>query len=379
VGTTTRNGICDGQPTKQPLLLNTTQPVASLITESTTLWDQSVNISPDIMAVSPSQSLLGFNGERQDTVLGGYPLGNGYRLYNPALRRFTAPDSMSPFGQGGINPYAYCEGDPINHTDPTGHFGIAGGLNLIFMGLMDIAPEGGEAVEAADEGLMIEREPRRAGRDVEHIAACDAERAGADSASASDVTKWTNAPSKRYVLQIGEGNQHDLTTFNTYVDSTRYVNRIPEGNIFGEIANAFPDSKFTSISTSEAPLSVLDKSSRLDIVMHGNRHGGLAMMVENGRRVERIVTPRKLAETLKNYGLSEVGVIKLHSCRIGSGAFPKQLSNLLSSYNIQHGFISAPEGYTTIAHFFNKRLSFPTGIAVQKGDLDVIFEGTRYT
>ena len=65
-------------------------------------------------------SVLGFNGERIDPVLGGYHLGNGYRLYSPSLRRFTSPDSMSPFGKGGINPYAYCEGDPINSTDPTG-------------------------------------------------------------------------------------------------------------------------------------------------------------------------------------------------------------------------------------------------------------------
>ena len=28
---------------------------------------------------------------------------------------------MSPFGEGGLNPYAYCQGDPINRSDPTGH------------------------------------------------------------------------------------------------------------------------------------------------------------------------------------------------------------------------------------------------------------------
>jgi RHS repeat-associated protein len=78
-------------------------------------------------------SLPGFNGERQDQVLGGYHLGNGYRMYNPALRRFTSPDSMSPFGAGSINPYTYCVGDPINNTDPTGHVSI--GL-FIVLGLM---------------------------------------------------------------------------------------------------------------------------------------------------------------------------------------------------------------------------------------------------
>ncbi|SQG00836.1 YD repeat protein [Paucimonas lemoignei] len=67
-------------------------------------------------------SLLGFNGEQPDPVTGCYLLGNGYRAYNPELMRFHSPDSMSPFESGGVNPYAYCVGDPVNMTDPTGHF-----------------------------------------------------------------------------------------------------------------------------------------------------------------------------------------------------------------------------------------------------------------
>lgn len=71
---------------------------------------------------SGMQSLLGFNGEQPDPVTGCYLLGNGYRAYNPVLMRFHSPDSMSPFDSGGVNPYAYCVGDPVNLTDPTGHF-----------------------------------------------------------------------------------------------------------------------------------------------------------------------------------------------------------------------------------------------------------------
>lgn len=66
-------------------------------------------------------SLLGFNGERRDPVTGHYLLGNGYRAFNPVLMRFNSPDSWSPFGKGGLNAYAYCLGDPVNQTDPTGH------------------------------------------------------------------------------------------------------------------------------------------------------------------------------------------------------------------------------------------------------------------
>lgn len=78
--------------------------------------------------------LPGFNGERVDPVSGTYHLGNGYRAYNPVLMRFNCPDSLSPFGAGGINPYAYCAGDPVNHADPSGHvswqgiMGIAAGV-----------------------------------------------------------------------------------------------------------------------------------------------------------------------------------------------------------------------------------------------------------
>jgi RHS repeat-associated protein len=72
-------------------------------------------------AFSGLLSLLGFNGERPDPVTGHYLLGNGYRAFNPVLMRFNSPDSLSPFGKGGFNSYAYCGGDPVNRADPTGH------------------------------------------------------------------------------------------------------------------------------------------------------------------------------------------------------------------------------------------------------------------
>lgn len=63
----------------------------------------------------------GFNGEHLDPITCHYHLGNGYRAYNPVLMRFNSPDNLSPFGKGGLNPYAYCQGDPVNRKDPSGH------------------------------------------------------------------------------------------------------------------------------------------------------------------------------------------------------------------------------------------------------------------
>ncbi|EOG3621006.1 RHS repeat-associated core domain-containing protein [Pseudomonas putida] len=66
-------------------------------------------------------SLLGFNGEHIDAFTSGYSLGRGYRVYSPIQLRFHSPDSLSPFGSGGVNAYAYCTGDPVNASDPSGH------------------------------------------------------------------------------------------------------------------------------------------------------------------------------------------------------------------------------------------------------------------
>lgn len=63
--------------------------------------------------------VCGYNGMRRDPVTGHYHAGNGYRSYHPALRRYAQPDWLSPFDDGGLNPFQHCP-DPVNLHDPSG-------------------------------------------------------------------------------------------------------------------------------------------------------------------------------------------------------------------------------------------------------------------
>jgi RHS repeat-associated protein len=74
-----------------------------------------------------------FSGESSEEALSFYLLGG--RAYCPSIRRFAAPDALSPFDDGGLNRYAYCSCDPVNRIDPSGGsfwewLGVAVGIGL---------------------------------------------------------------------------------------------------------------------------------------------------------------------------------------------------------------------------------------------------------
>jgi RHS repeat-associated protein len=77
-------------------------------------------------------SLLGFNGQRPELITGHYLLGHGYRAFNPVLMRFNSQDNLAPFGMGGLNPYSYCMGDPINRNDENGHVSLFRAFRSLF-------------------------------------------------------------------------------------------------------------------------------------------------------------------------------------------------------------------------------------------------------
>ncbi|MGG7596297.1 RHS repeat-associated core domain-containing protein [Pseudomonas sp. WC1] len=63
----------------------------------------------------------GLTGQRRENGLGWYLLGNGHRCYSPVLMRFHSSDlTNSPWSGGGVNSYAYCQGDPVNSHDRSG-------------------------------------------------------------------------------------------------------------------------------------------------------------------------------------------------------------------------------------------------------------------
>ena len=104
------------------VLLATDQANSVLKVENSSNSEQHTYSIYGFSASQPSHlTSLGFSGYYMDQAAKIFLLGLGYRGYRPSIFRFLSPDSMSPFGIGGLNTYSYCAGDPINRSDPTGH------------------------------------------------------------------------------------------------------------------------------------------------------------------------------------------------------------------------------------------------------------------
>ncbi|MFM1798554.1 MAG: hypothetical protein RLZZ117_832 [Cyanobacteriota bacterium] len=73
--------------------------------------DNSVDYPSSVMGLA-----LGADSGTGLRILGGY------RVYDPVLGRFLQWDSLSPFGKGGMNGYAYAGNDPVNFWDPSGQY-----------------------------------------------------------------------------------------------------------------------------------------------------------------------------------------------------------------------------------------------------------------
>ena len=89
--------------------------------------------NPQAVPVVSVRPLIGMHGERIDWLHSRsqlYHLGHGARSFDPMLQCFLSKDPYSPFSVGGINPYAFCAGDPVNRTDHSGYMSVSAGIGL---------------------------------------------------------------------------------------------------------------------------------------------------------------------------------------------------------------------------------------------------------
>lgn len=157
-------------------------------------------------AQSGLDSVLGFTGERRDPVTGHYLLGNGYRAFNPVLMRFNSPDSLSPFGEGGLNAYAYCQGDPVNYQDPTGHVKFNLVTNRALNRLRD------SVIKRAPARTESMGNFAKARKTVHSNAKQNASHASTPATTAGSTTSTQSAAPK--IVDLGEGHRLEFHAFD---------------------------------------------------------------------------------------------------------------------------------------------------------------------
>ncbi|KAJ5972118.1 uncharacterized protein N7479_002036 [Penicillium vulpinum] len=112
----------------------------------------------DFGSLSPSDAPLSSTYEANTTDANTGLVDFGARWYDPLVARFATPDDIldekSLSEADGINRYAFENNDPINHVDPTGHWGanfwggLLLGLTLLAVGIA-IAATGGAGIGLA--------------------------------------------------------------------------------------------------------------------------------------------------------------------------------------------------------------------------------------
>ncbi|NUU69192.1 RHS repeat-associated core domain-containing protein [Enterobacteriaceae bacterium BIT-l23] len=299
-------------------------------------------VSPDM-----NHCLFGFNGERTDPVSGHCHLGNGYRAYSPALMRFTCPDSLSPFGAGGINPYAYCAGDPVNHADPTGHLSwqawLGIGMGIIGLGLAVLT--GGAAIAAAG-GVMAAVESASAVSlavgatgvvsDVTAIASGAAEES---HPQASAILGWVSLGTGAVGLAHGVYSAGRAV----YQNLDKFASRMPVMSTSVDYhSTEWGLGEFTPLSAPEiggsktklnAAFAFIDEaapgSRRLNICGHGSKSEcGIKFYHPDGTTF--YVEASKILDEIESQGvsLSNISSIRLASCHGAENGLAQTLSDI---------------------------------------------------
>jgi RHS repeat-associated protein len=248
-------------------------------------------------ADSGLNALLGFSGERRDVVTGHYLLGNGYRAFNPVLMRFNSPDSLSPFGEGGLNAYAYCQGDPVNYRDPTGYIKLS-----IFMSRR-------RAVRTSYKPYSS-----RPSRNV---------RASTDTQTTlSQVSGQAGSSSGSVGSLLGSGEKNP---------------RGENGVIAAASTSSFPTGNGSSVQVGSG---ILNQQSRRQIRNELEAYMGMNIEEKNYSPAMNFELKRKQLHTV----ISHSRMLKEHyEGAISSGLYPKYIS----SYNYQRGYYAKVETHWT--------------------------------
>ena len=93
-----------------------------VVTYTYDAWGNPLATTGSLAATLGAQNPLRYRGYVYDTETGLYYLQSRY--YNPGWGRFINADSQVSAGSDliGMNLFAYCENNPCNYADPTGHF-----------------------------------------------------------------------------------------------------------------------------------------------------------------------------------------------------------------------------------------------------------------
>ncbi|MGC9494317.1 RHS repeat-associated core domain-containing protein, partial [Vibrio genomosp. F10] len=306
---------------------------------------------PKLALGSPSNSScctiknnpLGFNGQRRDPVTGCYPLGNGYRLYNPRLMRFNAHDSLSPFGKGGTNGYAYCLGDPVNQKDPSGHFAL---LSLLIGAIVGAVV--GAMVSAAAEGIQMAINPDHKfdwkqvgiGAAIGFIsggfgAAAQGTKAGAQIGLA--VAETVISGGADFALNVATGTPIKQAGINAGMGALIGLGGFGIGKSVGKLSR--PKLGIKSFYSGKQKLGFSDnfKGTGQDVILtHGSSNGKL--LSPSGKAVY----PAEFVNDLRRYlGVNNIAnkdtPIHLVACNATNGGSAQELANILNRQVIAYG------------------------------------------
>ncbi|WP_080427543.1 RHS repeat-associated core domain-containing protein [Burkholderia ubonensis] len=282
--------------------------------------------APEVVtgAIAPKPATsIGFNGYPLDHTTGCYIMGNGYRLYNPAMRAFYSPDSLSPFGAAGISRYQYCNLDPVNYTDPSGHLAgqIIGAFALISLGL-SISSIGVSIASSAYTKSDPEYSNKLArialGLD---IAALALDVAAIGVGVAKSAAKWT---ARRVMTKTWGGTMlnfnpidREVFLFDDIYKGSRRLNIAGHGSNVGMHTSAGvigPDDLASKLSLANVDFS---NYSNIRLIMCHSGNGGTNSFAYRlhkitGKRVKGYVgpvtgnfAPEDMAQLVANFGLND--------------------------------------------------------------------------